>query len=203
MRRTSWGLLLQSLLHSSIHSFMFTSGSMDHHHCHVITSCTMTSLKVASFFTRKSEGFLRHKGCPNREAKNPKCANFKGPHIASYKGCPEYKKQAFRQQHAVKNQKSYATAVGQNSLPQPKTPQTFSFAAEQLTKFLANVVIQITQPQVCYPNPNQDLLDLKSSICQKISNAAKTISSVDITGKDLFESSSSPSDPAPLTHSHS
>ena len=33
-----------------------------------------------------------HKGCPNREAKKPKCANCKGPHVASYKGCPEYKK---------------------------------------------------------------------------------------------------------------
>ena len=31
-----------------------------------------------------------HKRCPNREAKKPKCANCKGPHVASYKGCPEY-----------------------------------------------------------------------------------------------------------------
>ena len=71
-----------------------------------------------------------HKGCPNREAKKPKCANCKGPHVASYKGCPEYKKQAFRQ-HVVNNQKSYATAVGQKSLLQPETPRTFSFTAEQ------------------------------------------------------------------------
>ena len=33
-----------------------------------------------------------HKGCPNREKKQPKCANRKGPHVASYKGCPAYKK---------------------------------------------------------------------------------------------------------------
>ena len=45
-----------------------------------------------------------HKGCPNREARKPKCANCKEPHVASYKGCQEYKKQAFRQ-HVVKNQK--------------------------------------------------------------------------------------------------
>ena len=32
------------------------------------------------------------------------------------------------------------------------------------------------------------MLDLKSSMCQRISNAAKTILRVDITGKDLFES---------------
>ena len=38
-----------------------------------------------------------HKGCPNREANKPECANCKGPHVASYKGGPEYKKQAFRQ----------------------------------------------------------------------------------------------------------
>ena len=38
-----------------------------------------------------------HKGCPNKEARKPKCAICKGPHVASYKGCPEYKKQAFWQ----------------------------------------------------------------------------------------------------------
>ena len=32
-----------------------------------------------------------HKGCLNKEARKPKCANCKGPHVASYKGCPEYK----------------------------------------------------------------------------------------------------------------
>ena len=105
-----------------------------------------------------------HKGCPKKEAKQPKCANCSGPHVASYKGCPEYKKQAFRQ-HVVNNQKSYAAVVSQNSLPQPKTTQTFQFTAEQLTKFVANVAIQITQPQVCYPNPKQDMLNLKSSMC--------------------------------------
>ena len=31
------------------------------------------------------------KGCPKKEAKQPKCANCSGPHVASYKGCPEYK----------------------------------------------------------------------------------------------------------------
>ena len=123
-----------------------------------------------------------HKGCPNREAKKPKCANCRGPHVASYKGCPEYKKQAFRL-HAVNNQKSYARAVGQNTLPQPKTQQPFSFIAEQLTKFVAIVVIQIVQPQVCYPNPKQYTLDLKSSMCRRISNAAKTILRAGITGR--------------------
>ena len=83
-----------------------------------------------------------HKGCLNKEAKKPKCANCKGPHVASYKGCPEYKKQTFRQ-HVVNNQKSYAAAVGQKTLTQPKSPQTFQFTFEQLTKFVANVVIQI------------------------------------------------------------
>ena len=109
--------------------------------------------------------------------------------------------QAFRL-HMVNNQTSYAKVAGQNSLPQPKTQQTFT--AEQLTKFVANVVIQIAQPQVCYPNPKQDTLDLKSTMCRRISNAAKTILRVAITGKDLFESIGSLSAPAPpLNHSHS
>ena len=60
-----------------------------------------------------------HKGCPNREAKKAKCANCSGPHVASYRECPEYKKQAFRQ-HVVSNQKSYAAAVSQN--PQTTDP---------------------------------------------------------------------------------
>ena len=136
-----------------------------------------------------------HKGCPKKEAKQPKCANCSGPHVASYKGCPEYKKQASRQ-HLVNNQKTYAAAVSQKSHPQPKT-QTFQFTAEQLTKFVANVAIQIAQPQVCYPNPKQDMLDLKSSMCRKVSNVAKTILGISITGKELFESIGSLSAPAP------
>ena len=112
------------------------------------------------------------------------------------KGVLLTKKQAF-QQHVVNSQKSYAAAVGQKPLTQPKTSQTFQFNAEQLTKFVANVVILIAQPQVCYPTTKQDMLDLKSSMCRKISNAAKTFLSVDITGKDLFESIGSFSAPTP------
>ena len=93
--------------------------------------------------------------------------------------------------------KFYAAVVSQNSLPQPKTTQTFQFTAEQLTKFVAHVAIQIAQPQVCYPNPKQDMLNLKSSICRKVSNVAKTILGVNITGKKLFESIGSLSAPAP------
>ena len=117
--------------------------------------------------------------------------------VFSYRGCPEYKKQAFRQ-HLVSNQKSYAAAVSQNPLPQTQTSQTFQFTAEQLTKFVATVVIQVAQPQVSYPNPTQDMLDLKSSMCHKISNAAKNILKVGITGKELFESIGSLSAPAPI-----
>ena len=137
-----------------------------------------------------------HNGCLKKEAKQPKCANCSGPCVASYEGCPEYRKQAFRQ-HAVNNQKSCAAVVSQNSLPQPKTTQTFQFTAEQLTKFVANVAIQIAHPQVCYPNPKQDMLNLKSSMCRKVSNVAKTILGVNITGKELFESIGSLSAPAP------
>ena len=138
-----------------------------------------------------------NQGCPKKEAKQPKCANCSGPHATSYKGCPKYKKQAFRQ-HVVNNQKSYAAVVSQNSVPQPKTTQTFQFTAEQLTKFVANVAIQIAHPQVCYPNPKQDMLNLKSSMCRKVSNVAKTILGVNITGKELFESIGSLSALLPL-----
>ena len=91
----------------------------------------------------------------------------------------------------------FSAVVGQNTLPQPKTTQMFQFTAEQLTKFVANVAIQIAQPQVCYPNPKQDMLNLKSSMCRKVSTVAKTILGVNITGKELFESIGSLSAPAP------
>ena len=55
-----------------------------------------------------------HKGCPNREKKQPKCANCQLPQVASYKGCRAYKKQAFRQ-HVVDNKKSYAAILRQNT----------------------------------------------------------------------------------------
>ena len=75
-----------------------------------------------------------HKRCPNREAKKTKCADCKGPHVASYRRYPEYKKQAFRQ-HLVNNQKTYASFVSQNTLQQPKNRnETFSFTAEQLNQ---------------------------------------------------------------------
>ena len=138
-----------------------------------------------------------HKGCLSRESRKPICANCNGPHVASYEGYPEYKKQAFRQ-HVVNNQKSYASVVSQNTLSQPKPNQTFTFTAEQLTKFVANVVIQIARPQVCYPNPKQDTLNLKSSMCRKVSQAAKNIPKFDIAGKDLFKSIGPFSAPAPL-----
>ena len=106
----------------------------------------------------------------------------------------------------IKNQKPYASLLSQNTLSQPKPNQTFTFTAEQPTKFAANVVIQIAQPQVCYPNPKQDTLDLKSSMCLKVSQAAKKILKFDITGKDLFESIgplSAPAPPPPPNPSHS
>ena len=104
-----------------------------------------------------------HKGCPNREKKQPKCANCKGPHVASYKGCPAYKKQALRQ-HVVDNQKSYAAILRQNTAPPQPQDKTFTFSAEQLLKFVANVAIHVAQPQVCYINSPQTQLT-RSQVC--------------------------------------
>ena len=54
-------------------------------------------------------------------------------------------------------------------------------------KFVANVVIQVAQPQVCYANPTQDAIDKKSSLCRRVSEAAKTHLGVNITGINLFD----------------
>ena len=90
-----------------------------------------------------------HKDCPNKNKKNLKCANCRGPHVANYRGCPAYKDQAFRQ-HVVQNQISYASIVKQTSPPPPNN--TFNFSAEQIVSLVTNVVLQIAQPQLCTKN---------------------------------------------------
>ena len=73
--------------------------------------------------------------------------------------------------------------LGSLSQPQDKT---FTFLAEQLVKFVANVAIQVLQPQVCYANPTQDATDMKSSLYRRVSEVAKDHLGVDITGISLF-----------------
>ena len=116
----------------------------------------------------------------------PKCANCKGPHVASYKECPAYKTQAFRQD-VVDSQKSYASILCQNSVPPQPQDKAFTFLAEQFIKFVADVAIQIAQPQVCCANPNQDAIDKKSNLCRRVSEAAKNHLGVNITGISLFD----------------
>ena len=141
--------------------------------------------------------------CSNKEKKQPKCANCKGPHVASYKVCPAYKKQASRQ-HVVENQKSYAAILLQNTaLPQPKD-KAFTFSAEQLVKFVANVTIQVAQPHVCYINSSYDAIDRKSSMCRRVSETAKTHLGLYIAGSSMFDAIGhlrppAPSDPKPKT----
>ena len=147
----------------------------------------------SKFLPCKSESHS-HKGCPNKEARKPKCANCKGRLI---KGVLNTKRMITYGEQA----KILCRIRRPKALTQPKSPQTFQFIAEPLTKFVANVVIQIAQPQVCYPNPKRDMLDLKSSMCRKISNGGKSTLSVDITGNDLFDSIGSLSASAPSSHS--
>ena len=71
-----------------------------------------------------------HKRCPNKEKKQPKCTNCKGSHVASYKGCPAYKKQAFRQ-HVVDSQKLYPSILCQNLAPTQPQDKAFLFSAKQ------------------------------------------------------------------------
>ena len=98
-----------------------------------------------------------HKGYPNREKKQPKCTNCKGPHVASYKGCPAYKKQASNQ-HVMDNKKSYSAILRQNTAPPQPQDKTFTFSAEQLVKFVAKVAIQVAQPQIfCINSPRTQL----------------------------------------------
>ena len=119
--------------------------------------------------------------------KQPKCANCKGPHVASYKGCPGYNKQALRR--VVDSRMSLNCTPKLISPPQPQN-NAFTFSAEQLIKIVSNLAIQVAHPHVFYhfANPNQDTIDKKSSLCRRVSEAAKNnIGGSDITGISLFD----------------
>ena len=85
------------------------------------------------------------------------------------------------------NQNSYASILRQNLAPPQSQDKAFTFSAGQLVKFVANVVIQVAQPQVCCANPTQDAIDKKSSLCRRVSEAAKNHLGVNITGINLFD----------------
>ena len=80
-----------------------------------------------------------------------------------------------------------ASILCQNSAPLQPKDKTFTFSTEQLAKFVANVAIQVAQSQVCLANPTQGAIDKKSSLCRRVSEAAKNHLGVDITGISLFD----------------
>ena len=95
------------------------------------------------------------------------------------------------------NQKSYVANLRQSTAPPQPQDKTFTFLAEQLVKLVANVAIQVAQSQVCYINSPQDAIDKKSSMCRRVSGAAKTHLGVDITGSSLLNAIGHLRPPAP------
>ena len=84
--------------------------------------------------------------------------------------------------------KNYASILKQNSAPPPQPKgDTFSFTADQLVKFLATVAIQVAQPQVCHTNAPKDAVDKTSSLCRRVSEAAKSQLGMSISGSTLFD----------------
>ena len=59
------------------------------------------------------------------------------------------------------------------------------------------MAIQVAQLQVCYDNHNQDAIDKKSSLCRRVSEAAKNHLGVDITGISPFDAIDQLSAPLP------
>ena len=126
-----------------------------------------------------------HKNCPNKDKRKPKCSNYRGPHVANYKGCPAYKDQAFRQ-HV-----SYASILKQASLPPPPPPppsNTFNFTAKQIVSLVTNVVIQVALPQLCTKNLPEKQVQVKSNLSRQIAETGKKCLGVSIEGKEVFES---------------
>ena len=64
-------------------------------------------------------------------------------------------------------------------------------------KFVVNLAIQVAQPQVCYINSPQEAIDKKSSMCHRVSEAAKTHLGVDIAGNSLSDAIGHLRPPAP------
>ena len=88
--------------------------------------------------------------------------------MANYRGCPAYKDKAFRQ-HIVHKEVSYASALKQASPPPPNN--TFNFTAEQIVSLVTNVVIQITQPQLCTKNLPEKQVQSKPDLKKQQKNA--------------------------------
>ena len=151
--------------------------------------------------TKKSEMCvveLIHTKTVQIKKKSPKCANFRGPHVANYKGCPAYKDQAFRQ-HVVQKQVSYASILQQ--APPPPPNNTFNFTTEQ-NSLVTNVVIQVAQPQLCTKTLPEKLVQAKSDLSKQIAETAKKCLGVNIEGKQVFESIiSQPAPPMPFVFS--
>ena len=127
-----------------------------------------------------------------------KCAYCRGLHVASYRGCPAYKDQAFRQ-HLVQNQVSYAsilkTTASQQVLPPPpsntlnftadqivslakKPPppsNTFNFTADQIVFLATNVAIQVALPQLCTKSLPEKQVQGKSDLLKQIAETAKHV----------------------------
>ena len=109
--------------------------------------------------------------CPNKEKRNPKCANCRGPHVANYKGCATYKNQAFRQ-HVDQTQVSYAYIIKQAP---PPPDNTLNFTADQIISLVTNVVIQVAQPQLCTKNLPAKQVQAKSDLSKQIAETAKNV----------------------------
>ena len=129
---------------------------------------------------------LIHTKTVQTETKKPQNVQTVGPHVANYRGCPAYKDQAFRQ-HVVRNQISYASIVKQASPPPPNN--TFNFTAEQIVSLVTNVVLQIAQPQLCTKSFSEKQVQAKSDLSKQIAETAKKCLGVNISGKDVFFSS--------------
>ena len=108
-----------------------------------------------------------------------------------------YKDQVFRQ-HVVQNQVSYASILKQASPVPPNN--TFNFMAEQIVSLVTNVVIQITQPQLCTKNLPEKQVQAKSDLSKQIAETAKKCLGVNIF-QDVFESIiSQPAPPPPVSY---
>ena len=127
-----------------------------------------------------------HKGFPNKEKNSPNAPIVKAHTLHPTKGVQHTKNRHLGNMWwTVKNR--ITSILRQTSAPPQPQDKAFTFSEKQLIKFEANVAIQVAQPQVCYANPNQGAFDKRSSLCGRVSEAAKNHLGVDINGVSLFD----------------
>ena len=78
------------------------------------------------------------------EKKQPKSTNCKGPHVGNYEGCPSYKKTGILSTCSGEPKKLCLHLKQNSALPPQPKGDALSFMADQLVKFVSEVLAKLS-----------------------------------------------------------